>query len=337
MQDLVSELQRNPPYVVGFQQQQQQQAAPPQYGGYGGGSLQPPVSAGPGAYGGRYSPQPGYGGAAAAAGPAEPATPLSPTGSTGNGFVGNLVPAIPSSIPELESLSCVLGRGNSCRVFDWLLGCLCVCIGVCVLYSPSASVAYPVRRGCKSSATATPSLLSSMSRSALSRHCRRLPAISTTTLSAWPVSVFGIVGMEGLRTPHGCADVFFFFCMLHPGKNLEYEPRLTAAKQRLAEQHELLAEKRRTFDELMAKQQEMTKVRRRAKGEERKRRSPRACLSMQAFSPDAILMQLQVAAREAEEEAETLSMTFQDGDMDVDAFLDQFMKKRTVGGGGRGE
>eukprot|EP00051_Salpingoeca_urceolata_P001741 m.43740 g.43740 ORF g.43740 m.43740 type:complete len:308 (+) comp11654_c0_seq3:395-1318(+) len=90
--------------------------------------------------------------------------------------------------------------------------------------------------------------------------------------------------------------------------NLEREPTLTEARERLQQKHQVLREKRSEFDDLVAQQQELSK----------------------RFAPQSILDSLRIAAHTAEEEAEGIVHDFHAGKMTVDKFVEAFVAKKTL-------
>ena len=88
--------------------------------------------------------------------------------------------------------------------------------------------------------------------------------------------------------------------------NLKREPELNAAKQQLIEKHAELAEARRTYDEYIAKQDQLS----------------------QNLSYQSIKDQLDIATRESNEASDQIKESFKNGEITVDEFTKSFKAAR---------
>jgi len=84
--------------------------------------------------------------------------------------------------------------------------------------------------------------------------------------------------------------------------NLAKQPELERAKQQLLEQHALLAERKKRYEELSQRQDELTKD----------------------LSIESITAQLDIAEQEAKEQANIIEAKFKAGELTVDVFMKQF-------------
>uniref|UniRef100_A0A6I8MXW0 VPS37A subunit of ESCRT-I n=2 Tax=Ornithorhynchus anatinus TaxID=9258 RepID=A0A6I8MXW0_ORNAN len=91
-------------------------------------------------------------------------------------------------------------------------------------------------------------------------------------------------------------------------KNLLLEPNLETKRQAVLDKYTLLMQMKSAFEKKMQRQHELS----------------------ESCSASALQARLKVAAREAEEESDTIAEDFLEGKTEIDDFLSSFMEKRTV-------